>query len=455
MRWLSPFAPKRSLPLLSLAIAALTDYSTPGFHCAVLSGLLPENTFFPGSESYSASISSYYSLQARLNPACIVIPSSAIDLPNAIFALRGGGHPPNVGFANTKHGITIDLSLLSDVRTNDDGSIVSVEPGARWTEVHRAFDPLGLDVVGGKVGTVGVGGLITGGGVSAFSPMRGWACDNVLNMQVGLASGEIIEVNDKNERADLFVALKGGQGNLGIVTRFDLRPFRQSPYWGGLIFHPPSTEETQLAAFAEFRDPANYNPRAGVEHNFMYVSSNDGTGIPFCMNSMLYSEEHANLQLTDFTEELGNNPFPHNRYLIQACTTFRFSPEILPQILAIWSGYRDKIQNARIPDTMLAMTLLDVPALLPTSHNSLGFPPDSKPDRELILCLFSIYWLNDEYSSRMEHHALDHPYRYINYANAANQDPLRGKYDPHRVFQEKVPGGWKFPLDENFGFENS
>ncbi|OJJ00974.1 hypothetical protein ASPVEDRAFT_40493 [Aspergillus versicolor CBS 583.65] len=45
------------------------------------------------------------------------------------------------------------------------------------------------------------------------------------------------------------------------------------------------------------------------------------------------------------------------------------------------------MQKAHISNIMLALTILDGPALLPASHNSLGFPRDSEPDRELALCL--------------------------------------------------------------------
>lgn len=170
------FAPKRLplfIPLPLHIIPAVADFTNPEFHCRLLSTLLPENVFFPGSGDYDTSIASYYSLQTRLSPACVVIPSTAEDvstavktlvgLPDAIFAVRGGGHSPNIGFADTEYGVTIDLSRLNHVSTNNDGTIASVGPGARWAEVHRALDPLGLDVIGGKIGTVGVGGLITGG----------------------------------------------------------------------------------------------------------------------------------------------------------------------------------------------------------------------------------------------------------------------------------------------------
>jgi FAD/FMN-containing dehydrogenase len=75
------------------------------------------------------------------------------------------------------------------------------------------------------------------GGISAFSPSRGWACDNVVNFQVVLAFGEIVDANDSNEYADLSIVLKGGQNNFGVVTRFDLRTFRYGLYWGGRLYY--------------------------------------------------------------------------------------------------------------------------------------------------------------------------------------------------------------------------
>lgn len=52
----------------------------------------------------------------------------------------------------------------------------------------------------------------------------GFACDNVVSMQVVLANGSIVTAS-QDEHNDLFVALKGGSLNTGIVTRFDLDAF--------------------------------------------------------------------------------------------------------------------------------------------------------------------------------------------------------------------------------------
>ena len=52
----------------------------------------------------------------------------------------------------------------------------------------------------------------------------GFACDNVASLQVVLANGSIVTAS-KHEHTDLFVALKGGSLNTGIVTRFDVEAF--------------------------------------------------------------------------------------------------------------------------------------------------------------------------------------------------------------------------------------
>ena len=89
------------------------------------------------------------------------------------------------------------------------------------------------------------------GGLSYFSAATGFACDNVVNFEVVLASGEIVPANDKNNR-NLFIALKGGSNNFGIVTRFDLPTFKQGQMWGGGIYYSPSAYPQLVQAFSDF-----------------------------------------------------------------------------------------------------------------------------------------------------------------------------------------------------------
>ena len=73
------------------------------------------------------------------------------------------------------------------------------------------------------------------------------------------ASGEIVSAN-ASSKPDLYAALKGGQNNFGIVTRFDLKVFAQGPIWGGRVVLAPEAEKALLSAFTEFKNPENFDP---------------------------------------------------------------------------------------------------------------------------------------------------------------------------------------------------
>jgi FAD binding domain len=137
---------------------------------------------YPETTAYNASISSYWSQQAEsLSPSCIFSPTSAQDVSEAVailsglsvlgsshkvgcqFAIRSGGHTPWAGASNINAGVTFDLSGLNQVTVSADQSYTSVGPGNRWVDVYLKLDALGLSVAGGRVSTVGVGGLVLGG----------------------------------------------------------------------------------------------------------------------------------------------------------------------------------------------------------------------------------------------------------------------------------------------------
>jgi FAD/FMN-containing dehydrogenase len=67
--------------------------------------------------------------------------------------------------------------------------VASIEPGSRWAQVYATLEPLGVTVAGGRAGSVGVAGFLTGGGNSFYSAQEGLACDNVKNFEVVLATG--------------------------------------------------------------------------------------------------------------------------------------------------------------------------------------------------------------------------------------------------------------------------
>lgn len=72
----------------------------------------------------------------------------------------------------------------------------------------------GMDVVGGGSQTVSIGGYMTGGGHSALSSTYGMAADQVLEVEIVTASGEIVKANEC-QNSDLFWAVRGVRVHLG------------------------------------------------------------------------------------------------------------------------------------------------------------------------------------------------------------------------------------------------
>jgi FAD/FMN-containing dehydrogenase len=163
-------------------------------------------------------------------PAAIARCADAEDVATAVrfaaehelpLAVRGGGH--NVaGTAVVDDGLVIDLSATRGVRIDASGRSVHVQGGATWADVDSVTAPLGLATPGGVVSETGVAGLALSGGVSHQRRRDGMTIDNLVSAEVVLADGRRVRAS-ADEHSDLHWALRGGGGNFGVVTSFELR----------------------------------------------------------------------------------------------------------------------------------------------------------------------------------------------------------------------------------------
>ncbi|KAF7596924.1 hypothetical protein BBP40_011969 [Aspergillus hancockii] len=243
--------------------------------CEALSATsLQDQVFYQNSNRYQESIESYWSLDVRLYSGCLVQPYPALGVslavstlvkyndhtPRCQFAVRSGGHTTVAGFDNIDAGVTIDLSKLNSTAFDPATSIASIQPGARWGPVYSTLGKHGVAVSGERAATVGVGGLVTGGGNSFFSAQYGLTCDSV-NFQVVLANGRI--------------ALKGGTNNFGVVTRIDLQAFEQGKFWGGVVSHDNKTTPRQISALVNFTSHVVDDPYASLIPLYCYIATTD------------------------------------------------------------------------------------------------------------------------------------------------------------------------------------
>ncbi|KAM0418877.1 hypothetical protein ACHAPT_012142 [Fusarium lateritium] len=285
--------------VLSLGGLALADddaLDCASDACIALAAALPGDVAYPNSVAYIQANSFWSDRQAEVHPRCFVTPRSAkgvstvmkiLTSRNAPFAVKSGGHTAFAGGSNIADGVTIDLVYLNDITVSPDRQTVSVGPGNRWINVSEVLDPLKLAVTGGRVADVGVSGLILGGGISYFSGLQGWACDNVHNFEVVVSSGDIVNASPR-VNPDLYWALRGGGGsNFGIVTRFDLASFDQGDLWSSSSIYPGRLNTTLIPLFQNLT--VNGLPNDPEAHTYFVLTYQPSLGGYICLTSFYHA----------------------------------------------------------------------------------------------------------------------------------------------------------------------
>ena len=85
---------------------------------------------------------------------------------------------------------------------------------------------------------------------------HGLACDNLVGAHLVTADGLLAHASE-TENAELFWGLRGGGGNFGIVTQFELAVHPVGPIvYAGPIFYPASSDRELLRTFREWASTA-------------------------------------------------------------------------------------------------------------------------------------------------------------------------------------------------------
>lgn len=189
------------------------------------------------------------SLRSNRFPAAIVRAEDAQDVAAAVtfarthdlpIAVRSGGHSIPL-LSVVDDALVIDLSQMKRIQIDPDTRIARVEPGATSGDLAGPAHEHGLALTTGDTQSVGIGGLTTGGGIGYLVRKYGLTIDSLLSAQVVTADGRIVTA-DPTEHEDLFWAIRGGGGNLGIVTEFTYRLAPVSHILGGLLVLPATHE---------------------------------------------------------------------------------------------------------------------------------------------------------------------------------------------------------------------
>ncbi|KAK4041155.1 hypothetical protein C8A01DRAFT_34772 [Parachaetomium inaequale] len=456
-----------------------TDSAVQALRAALPGGQLHAR----GSEEYEKLNGGYLSgLESDLRPLLIFQPSSVGEVAAFVLTIRpfagqldcaicGAGQQPLPGCANVDGGITLDLSLLNSIALTEDKSVVQIGAGARWGAVYERLDALGLSVTGSRSAAGGVGGLALAGGLSFFSSREGFICDNVVNYQVVLSSGKVVNANE-HENADLWVALRGGGNNFGIVTRFDLRTFEQGPFWGGNVFYFADNFPNQIESLVSELTKPNASDLTHIMISIAHsVAMAAAFGAPIlCLNQAYYAEAVENppvldpftkvtpqidalnsMSLKNVTAAASEQAEAAQSQVRAAYINMAVKADVaaLQAISDIYTAALSPLYN--VSGATFALTLQPYPVSLLAKSDASG---GNKTDDAAVIAFME----GSLEKMRADEKARDAlvPYIYMNYAftgqdvigsygpgNKAKLQAASEKYDTVRLFQTGFRGGFK------------
>ena len=194
-------------------------------------------------------------------PALVARVASTADVARVVslardsgaeLAVRSGGHS-RAGYGTSEGGIVIDLSGMKALDIDADAKTAWVETGMKAGEYTNATGERGLITGLGDSGSVGIGGITLAGGIGFLVRRNGLTADDLLTAEVVTADGEVVEASETSE-PDLFWAIRGGESNFGVATRFQLRLHEISEIYGGMLILPATPEV--ITGFLEAADAA-------------------------------------------------------------------------------------------------------------------------------------------------------------------------------------------------------
>jgi FAD/FMN-containing dehydrogenase len=235
---------------------------------------------------------SAYAVAAR-ETADIVAAVNFARTHNLRLVVKGGGHSYKGG-SNAPDSLLVWPRAMNEVTLidafvpkggaqADAAPAVSIGAGAMWIDAYTAVTTrAGRYVQGGGCTTVGVPGLVQGGGFGSFSKRYGTAAASLLEAEVVTADGQV-RIANAHTNQELFWAIKGGGGGtFGVVTRMTLRTHALPEYFGGVFGEITASSDTAFKALVA-RFIAFYRERLFNEHWGEQVSLRDGRQLHLSM----------------------------------------------------------------------------------------------------------------------------------------------------------------------------
>ena len=211
---------------------------------AELSAQMSGQVVTPSEPSW-APTRQVFNLATDLRPAAVALPRDVDDVVAAVRFARD--HGLRVAAQATGHNaapygglddvLLVDVRELQEVAIDDRARRVRVGGGVRWQAVTPRLSDLGLAALHGSSPTVGIAGYSLSGGMGWLARKHGLQSNSVTAVELVTADGQPVRVDAESE-PDLFWALRGGNGNFGVVTAIEFAAYPIAELYAGAMFFP-------------------------------------------------------------------------------------------------------------------------------------------------------------------------------------------------------------------------
>ncbi len=256
--WAAALGSAGALPLVSGCAGSPFLHSAQNIQA--LRSSMQGRLVLPGDEGYYMATYPNNARWAGVFPKAIAMCANEADVQLCLrwardhgepFAIRCGGHS-YAGFSTTT-GLLINVRPMNKVSYNPATGQAWVQAGATNQDMANALSGKGVAVPSGRCPTVGVSGLVLGGGWGFAATHSGLTADNLRQTNVVLADTQLVSASDTSN-PELFWALRGGGGgNFGVNTSFTFDTHRVGDVTVFNILWPGKNQITMLRTLQEIQ----------------------------------------------------------------------------------------------------------------------------------------------------------------------------------------------------------
>ena len=226
-------------------------------HPTDLSARIAGRVVTPSDIDWDAS-RQVFNLAMDLRPAAVVLPRNVDDVSAAVryaaaeglrIAPQATGH--NADALGALEGVLlVDVRELQEIHIDPVAQRVMVGAGVKWERVVPQLSEHGLAALHGSSPDVGIAGYSLGGGMGWLARKYGLQTNSVTALEIVTADGRARRVDAENE-PELFWALRGGNGNFGVVTAIEFAVYPVESLYAGVMFFPFERAGDVLHAWTE------------------------------------------------------------------------------------------------------------------------------------------------------------------------------------------------------------